>query len=265
MHSETMTVTPDLAERWLRERNKRNRVMSKAKVSSYARDIASGNWHQTHQNSIAFYNDGNLADGQHRLAAIVESNTSLDLVVWWGLSDKSAFGIDAHKMRKTADQIKIAGMGEWIGANEIACARMMPGARTSNRIYTPQEIVDFCNEHEYAIRFSIDHLKSRIGGAPIRAAVAVAVYHENEYDLRQWCNIMDSGIGTSSASRTVLTLRDRILRDRGLKSGAEVVREYLLRVAMRSIKGFCEGEVLTKIYEPKERIYTLPAQPKEGE
>jgi len=260
MHHEIMTVTPELAERWLGEKNNRNRNISQKKVDAYADDIRLGRWQQTHQNAIAFYKDGNLADGQHRLAAIAKAKTPVELMVWWGLEDKAAYGIDAHKMRATHDQIKIAGGSDWITKDVIAAARMMMAYRGSTGVVSPQKIVSFCEPHRAALEFAHCHLpKSRSMSAPLRAAAALAFYHESHDVLADWCEIMATGVGAVPLSKTVLTLRERILREDGLRHGGGKAREYLVRVAMRSIQAYCAGQVLTKIYEPKERIYELPA------
>lgn len=260
MHHEMMTVTPEIAARWLEEKNSRNRNISPKKVEAYADDILSGRWQKTHQNAIAFYKDGNLADGQHRLAAIAKAQTPVELMVWWGLDDKAAYGIDAHKMRATHDQIKIAGGNGWITKDVIAAARMMMAGKGVTGAISPQQIVAFCGPHKEALEFAHQHLpKNRSISAPLRAAVAVAFYHEDHLKLESWCEVMATGVGAVPLSKTVLTLRERILREDGLRHGGGKAREYLCRVAMRSIQAYCDGQVLTKIYEPKERIYAIPS------
>lgn len=261
MHCETMTITPEIAARWLGEKNHRNRNISQRKVDAYADDIVSGRWAATHQNAIAFYQDGNLADGQHRLAAIAKAGRPLDLTVWWGLDAKAAYGIDAHRMRATHDQIKIAGGDDWVDRDVIATARMMMASAKGNTgVVSPQKIVEFCRSHEAALTFAKDHLpKSRSVSAPIRAALATAFYYEDHSCLADWAETMVTGVGAVPLSKTVLCLRERILREDGLRNGGGKIREYLVRVSMRSIEAYCSGQVLTKLYEPKERIYEIPS------
>lgn len=260
MHYEMMTVTPELAQRWLSQRNTRNRNISVQKVQSYSSDMKSGRWQATHQNAIAFYKDGNLADGQHRLSAIVASGISIELMVWWGLEDKSAYGIDAHRMRKTHDQIKIAGGADWINKDIIACARMlMPEGKGRSTIQSPQKIVEFCGPHKDALIFSVEKLPKSYANAPLRSAVAAAFYHVPHDVLSNWCEVMKTGIGESKIARTVLVLRERLIRDPALRSGSGNYREQCMRMAMRSIQAYSEGLVLSKLYEPKDRIYEIPS------
>lgn len=72
MQTQIIDVSPTLAQEWLKK-NVFNRVLSKNVVSKYAYDMKNNDWTLTHQ-GIAFDTDGNLADGQHRLQAVIESN-----------------------------------------------------------------------------------------------------------------------------------------------------------------------------------------------
>ena len=254
MHYEMMTVTPELAQRWLSQKNTRNRSIAQKKVRSYADDMKSGLWQATHQNAIAFYKDGNLADGQHRLSAIVASGISIELMVWWGLEDKSAYGIDAHRMRRTDDQIKIAGGSDWIDKDAVACARMITGQYAAA---SPQEIVQFCDAHKDAMQFARENMPRSAGPAPLRAAVAIAFYHVPCDELKSWCEIMSTGIGAIPLSRTVLCLREKLIKDKAFRSAPQ--REVLVRMCMRSIQAYCSGQVLSRISEPKGRIYEIPS------
>ena len=257
MHYEMMTVTPELAQRWLNEKNNRNRNISEKKVAAYADDMVQGRWQATHQNAMAFYKDGALADGQHRLAAIVKSGKPCSMMIWWGLESAAAYGIDAHRMRNTHDQIQIAGGSSWMTKDIIACARLLIPGRQFNS--SPQKIAEFCGLHKDALIFAHDVVSRSAGPSPLRASVAAAWYFEDKGKLQDWGDIMSTGIGAIPLSRTVLTLRERVIKDSFLRSGGGKAREQLTRLAMRSVQAFCAGEVLTKLYEPKERIYEIPA------
>jgi hypothetical protein len=67
------TVTPELAYEWLKK-NPHNRHMRQDVITSYARDIKTGNWHTTHQ-GIAFN------EAQARLSKRIQ------LIVWREQSD----------------------------------------------------------------------------------------------------------------------------------------------------------------------------------
>lgn len=263
MHHEVITVTPQLAQRWLEEKNNRNRSISDIKVSAYAWDMTNGRWVTTHQNAIAFYKDGNLADGQHRLAAIVKANASVDMLVWWGLADDAAYGIDAHRMRSTHDQIKIARGSTWISKDSVAIVRLMmsnygAGDRVAKNA-SPQEISLFCEEHENCIKFVTARISKGAASAPVKAAVALAYYYEDHDVLSEWCDVMSTGLGVMPQCRNVISLRDRLIKDPNLRSHGAGNRERILRLSMRSVQAYCANENISKIFEPKGRIYALPS------
>ena len=258
-----MTVTPSMALDWLSEKNKRNRKISQEKVKIYSDDMKNGRWKATHQNAIAFYKDGNLADGQHRLLAIFNSDVSITMFVYFDLDDDAAFGIDAHRMRKTDDQIAIAGLGTWINKDVVACARMLMEG-DGNRQQSPQSIAEFAVSNRQAFEFVISNLSKKAGPAPVRAATIAAYYHEDKERLTEFCRVLGSGICETAESRSIIALRERILRDSVILSRGGSGREALVRMTMRSIQAFCRGEIISKIYDQKARIYDVPSRDANG-
>ena len=73
-------MTPEVADVWLREFNNHNRPLSASVVKTLASTIENGEWKLTHQ-GIAIDKDINLIDGQHRLAAIVSSDTTIPIMI----------------------------------------------------------------------------------------------------------------------------------------------------------------------------------------
>lgn len=96
--SEIMSVTPEMAAKWLSNNTATNRPISLAVVDSYARDMAAGRWDLTHQ-GIAFNQTGELVDGQHRLAAIVRSGATVRTVVSTGFAVEYNSPLDQGRLR----------------------------------------------------------------------------------------------------------------------------------------------------------------------
>jgi hypothetical protein len=76
-------VTPEMATAWLASNNHHNRNRRKTTVAAYATDMRNGAWLLNHQ-GIAFDAGDTLLDGQHRLAAIVESGVPQVMIVSTG-------------------------------------------------------------------------------------------------------------------------------------------------------------------------------------
>jgi hypothetical protein len=98
------TITPEIASEYLALNHAGNRKISKATVKKYAEDMSSGRFQTTHQ-GIAFNQNGELVDGQHRLSAIVASGVSLLMVVAHGVSTSDVMGlnVDIGMTRSSAD------------------------------------------------------------------------------------------------------------------------------------------------------------------
>ncbi len=102
-----MQVTPEVAARWL-ERNTRNRNQRSRTVSRYARDMAAGRWH-VDGSPIKFAPDGTLLDGQHRLAAVIESGATITTAVAFGIAPAAQDVMDTGPARRPGDQMAIHG------------------------------------------------------------------------------------------------------------------------------------------------------------
>lgn len=261
MRIEVKTVTPEMAELWL-TKNKRNRRLNQRRVKMYAREIAKGRWYLHHQ-GVAFYDDGTLADGQHRLAAIVESGVSCDMVVSWGVPPESGIMIDGHQQRATHQSIRISGLADWIGKGEVSIARQMLLISTGSMATiarTHTEIVDYCNQHKQAITFaerSFPTTKKNITTALTKGAVACAWYYEDQDRLHQFCRILLSGMPMAESDKAAILVREWLLSE-GTRATQGSNRSGSAKRIMRAIKAFCEMSPIHKLYEPQQVIYTPP-------
>ena len=75
---------------------------------------------------VAVFTDGILADGQHRLHAIIKADLPVKMLLVTGLHPDSADGIDQHRARKISDVAKIVGK-DWLNSAGVAIVRLMYG------------------------------------------------------------------------------------------------------------------------------------------
>jgi len=101
MEYKKVTITPALAEEWLRC-NTLNRKLSSGKVIDYGIEMAEGRWCEDSHQGISFGVDGSIMDGQHRLAAIALSGVTLNL---WVATDQPIKQMDIF----TRDVIDVGG------------------------------------------------------------------------------------------------------------------------------------------------------------
>lgn len=257
MKVETCLITPEIAKQWL-EKNQKNRSLNHKRVSVYAEQMLLGNWVEHHQ-GIAFYKDGTLADGQHRLAAIVKSGIAIKMLVATGLTNQSGLIIDSHQTRQAHQSIKISGLADWIGKDEVAIARCLISTQSQKeRHVSYNQIVEFCETHKIAIQYAMQSNGSRkkyTSSSTIRAAIACAYYYENQEKLSQFCLVFQSGMATSINDRPAILLREWLIRN-SMSGGSE--RQNQIKRAMRAIKAFCNNDPIDKLYQPADFIYKLP-------
>lgn len=135
-HSEVM-VTPDVAKGWLKM-NLRNRPLRQAHVAFLATAMREGKWVRN-GDTIRFDDAGLLIDGQHRLAAVVQSGRSVLMDVVKGV-DKAAFStIDTGKKRSASDVLAIDGVKN--SARVAAAARLVNWYRNRDKYEVPQNMV----------------------------------------------------------------------------------------------------------------------------
>ena len=99
------TITPELAAEYL-SKNIKNRSIRKQVVEAYAREIKRGTFVLTHQ-GIAFDENGQLIDGQHRLMAIAASGTPVKMVVSRGVVPTALTVVDRGASRTIRDVITL--------------------------------------------------------------------------------------------------------------------------------------------------------------
>lgn len=100
-----VNVTPAMAEVWLKQNvvgEHGNRRFRKAHARSLAEEMRRGEWKVTHQ-GIAFGRSGRLLDGQHRLAAIVDSGTTQPLLVFIDAPEDGFANFDRGAQRGMSD------------------------------------------------------------------------------------------------------------------------------------------------------------------
>lgn len=114
------TITPAIAQAML-DANTRNRNMRPSTVDRYTREMLAGAWHMTGE-PIKFAADGTLLDGQHRLAAIVKSGVTVQLLVVRNLDQKSQAVMDSGDKRTASDALSL--LGEKNTALTAAAARL---------------------------------------------------------------------------------------------------------------------------------------------
>lgn len=105
---EVVTMTPQWAEKILTQNNNKNRKIRTSKLMVYTRSIEAGDWKVTNQ-GIALDPQGNLLDGQHRLAAVVKSGKSIKILLGKNCDPSTFSVIDIGATRTSGDMLTLSG------------------------------------------------------------------------------------------------------------------------------------------------------------
>lgn len=225
---EWMTVSPGDAEQML-ESNEANRSMRARVVNAYARDMEAERWLITGE-TIKIGQHGELLDGQHRLAAIIQSGKTQRLLIVRDLDPDTRVVIDTGAVRNGGDALRMAGMG---GNNPYALAaaarlmvlwesdrltHMTSGTRADDRA-THQEIVQIVTERPDLRDAVADATRDyqRIGIPPGPQAMArVVLYHLDAHDADLFFESL-AGYATEGGDdpRAVLLFTIRQMRELG--------------------------------------------------
>lgn len=262
--AEIVLVTPDLAQEWL-ERNPNNRNVVAFRVSSYASQMTAGSWKLTHQ-GIAFDENGNLVDGQHRLRAVVESGVSVRFWVFRGVSREAMIAIDVGKTRTASDAFSL--LGDKATTNSVAVSRVLLGSYVFQRGNTEKldiaynigwdKLRIFHDAMREAVEFSLVTASEKgLRHGCVFAAIASAWFTENRELLSEFKEHFASGVITSEADVAAIKLRTFMLTTNKTRGGREARADLFLR-SCTALRAYLERRPLQKLYASPDSVFPIP-------
>lgn len=245
-------ITPDIAQQYL-SKNTTNRQLRQKVVSQYARDMRLGSWQLTHQ-GIAFNCDGTLLDGQHRLAAIIESGASIPMLVARGIASQSQLVMDDHLKRTTGDSLSLVRK-ELITNTDVAVVRIITEAgQESSKKKKPrptrQEIGSLIDTFREPMTFISRYITSTEKGvttAPVKASIVLAWFYVDDLQrLATFCEVLSGKrLADGVADVAATKLREWLIKF-GAHSGSQ--RTEAFRKTQRAIVAFVDRKGLQKIH-----------------
>lgn len=173
----TETITPEIASQLLDDMGG-NRLLSDDRVNAYARDMTGGRWVPL-SSMIVIDEDGLLIDGQHRLAAVLQSGLDQTFIIRRGAPPSSISVIDSGRGRSAADTLRIEGHSytALITAAARLCLRY-PHATKRRPALTNAEIVDFVHENPEIAKLVHQHspMHGHAAGWPGIAMLAAIMF-----------------------------------------------------------------------------------------
>jgi hypothetical protein len=245
---------------WL-TKNLNNRALRHGDVQYLKQCILSGAFRLTHQ-GIAFYADDTLADGQHRLTAIVEAGVGAWLNVTSNMPKDNADAIDRGTTRTHRDHLKFSGFD--VDTRRVAiCVCLINqyyvqtsenAERWSKRRLQPNQFAKFYDKFCEAIDFSYSTNKQLHSCAV--AAIAAAWFTQDRDKLARFLSILATGGVADPTEHAAIRLRDYMLKKQ--YGQGEAARNDLFLKSCSAVRAFLEGRGLTKLYVTNDNVFPLP-------
>ena len=262
--TEKMLVTPAIAEEWL-ALNHGNRNVTAPRVDLFVRLIREEKFCLTHQ-GVAFYDDGDLADGQTRLTAIAKAGVSVWMFVTRGLPRAAIHAIDGGRPRTVRDVLHFLGMP--LTASHVAVVRTLWNQyhlqrREDCRVWDNNSVdtdtfANFAAAVGDAVVFSMPSTKKKgLSHASYIGAIASAWFTQNREMLLRMKQLVDSGVGADRDEQAAIRLRDWLLTTHISASGAQG-RQEIYKRSCTAIRAFLEGRPLAKLYCREDAAFQIP-------
>jgi hypothetical protein len=258
--TEKMLITPQMAAMWL-ESNENNRRVQRDRVKLYANVMARGGWHFTHQ-GIAFYEDDRLADGQHRLMAIVESGASVWMNVTYGIKLPASTALDTGRPRNLTNAMHFMGLDTRHKFVPVARALFQQyltqrgDASAHGRVIDNDVFIQFCEFARPAVEFSVAHSCTKgLSHAVVRASIAAAWFTRDRDRLIEFKEQLHSGVIVSSSDSAVARLRDWLQTS---KTVSGLARPEIWRRTCTALLAYLEYRPLAKLYAREDVTFPIP-------
>lgn len=251
------TITPLIAENWLRLNFDRNRNYRRALAEQYAADIVQGKWRLSDQ-SITFDIEAHLVNGRHRLEAVLLADKPIISLVIRNLPLESVMVLDGGLKRTTDDAFRIAGLDAPRGCGSTI-RRMILGGRTSiGRRITDHEVKEYLDVYDTSVRFAHRTLPSgRFATVVNRAVVARAAIKKMPHtELEKFAEALTTGMMVPGQEAAIL-LRNYILEKEELGGGSRATRLYTM--AESALHAFLQGDRSRKLKPVMEELFPIQA------
>lgn len=256
--SKVEQITPDYAAKILKSNNPRNRNLSDIRATRYAADMARGHW-AVNGEAIIFDEDGNLINGQHRMAGVVKAGVPVQFLVVRGVPRFYQNGaqiltqdtIDRGYVRGVGQQLQMAH-GIKNGNNIATAARGIAQFLTGDmhvHLSTHQtlEVLRLYGKSIEAVLSMVMITRLRIGAV----MAPLALFHAIEPGKAEDFTMKYVTLENLPAKHPALALNRWVL-EHPTGSGAD--RTRAMKVTTSAAYHFTNGTLVSKLY-PSEDAY----------
>ena len=217
-----VTITPKMAEELLAH-NENNRKLNVDRVKQFARQMKAGQW-QYNNEPIQIYENGVLANGQHRLSACVMADTSFVSDIWYDIP-LTIKEFDMGMVRNPRHELVFKyGLSTSEARFTAAVSNIFYRAELSMNIISISEMLDFYNifNDELPIAADICTYSSAHTSRPsslvssssmgfMYCILCAVVNNVPEETLRRFVKVFKSGLCDGKAESSAIILRNDFL------------------------------------------------------
>jgi len=238
-------VDPALAVQILAT-NIQNRGLCSSRVDKYAADMVRNKWKSEKNGDPIRINEfGNVCDGQHRLNAIIASDTVQYFVFAFNIDRDCFKSIDIGKTRNLADALRIMG---YVQANELSSSlnliqRWEMGDMFSNYSLTNDEGIELVGRR-------LDVMNSlkvvaKISGSNLLPKSSIAFLHyvfskKNKKDANDFINKLIFGENLIIGN-PIYVLRERLINSRNAAKAKQLSRLQKLAITVKAWNAYRKG------------------------
>ncbi len=254
-------ITPQRAKEYLATMEN-NRNLSKSTVKAYATDMIMGNWDEKTGSAISFDDKGHLIDGQHRLAAICASNTSMNMWIFRGGTPKAIY--DSNRKRSNTDQIAILREDLDVIYRKNFVHSVIRRIIEDSTNYgwtrvTAKEIIDFIDDN----RELLDGFFPRMPRKILKHVTIASVYYAlftaycagvSMDKIHEFYDILYSGKNAKEEGYPVIAYRNWLMEH----SAYSLNKKQDVWRCQWAIRQYVAGKTSFITKEPKDFIYPIP-------
>ena len=204
-------------------KNPNNRQVKNANVLFLVKEIKEGRW-ELNGEPIIIDSNGQIVDGQHRLWACVDSNTTISTLIVYGVSPSVINTIDTGTKRIAKDCLDMHNIANsTLAASTIKLINQFERGTYSdvgsfNRVMSNQQVIDFYYDNMNKLENSISLANSlykkcnRIISTSIISGLHFLFDKKSKSQAEEFFNKLCTGIGLVDGS-PITALRNKLTRE----------------------------------------------------
>lgn len=170
----------------------RNRKLSKPHIRYFKRILQRGEMHRS-GDMILIDSDGYFRNGQHRIAAMLETGIPFHAFVIYNTTEETIKATDQGKIRTTAHVFDLFGFNTISGVASLVRGMMsLPGTMQTRP--GVDEVIQFADSHIEALQFvsrAFGGCRSKgVGTVPVKVAAARAFYYIDESIITRFADVL---------------------------------------------------------------------------